>query len=292
MTNPFQLGLDKNKKNNITIDKNIRDSKKDSIKSNTARNKQIIQNITKTLAPVIINQLTNTLSKLITQNNKLQELVTQTNITIDNAITPEQINQAILSKNAALSLINNQEQKVLTVKKSLDSINTVVSFTNVIVNTLGPLILPIPVPSPAPDVVTSPKENFRKKVYEPALLLLNELSLIIPVISTQLNSIISNLENLKSQLHNINDMIDLKLPNNMNIGLNFGTNFDSYKGFTFALKEDDNPKFNVRGNKRHYAVAIDRNNVEVLKSELSYTQDPNDLIEQLKIKIDSDNLIG
>ena len=48
----------------------------------------------------------------------------------------------------------------------------------------------------------------------------------------------------------------------------------------------------VRGNKRHYAVAIDTNNVEVLKGELSFTLDPNDLIEQLKLIIDRENLIA
>jgi hypothetical protein len=43
--------------------------------------------------------------------------------------------------------------------------------------------------------------------------------------------------------------------------------------------------------KRHYAVAIDKWDVEVLKSELSFTLDPNDLIDQLKLVIDSQGLI-
>jgi hypothetical protein len=35
---------------------------------------------------------------------------------------------------------------------------------------------------------------------------------------------------------------------------------------------------------------IFRDNVEVIKSELSFTLDPNDLIDQLKLIIDSKNL--
>jgi hypothetical protein len=39
-------------------------------------------------------------------------------------------------------------------------------------------------------------------------------------------------------------------------------------------------------------VAIDTYNVEVLKSDSSFTLDPNDLVEQLKLIIDRENLIA
>ena len=48
----------------------------------------------------------------------------------------------------------------------------------------------------------------------------------------------------------------------------------------------------VKGNKRRYAVAVDRDGVEVIKSDFSFTLDPNDLIEQLKLVIDQRNLQG
>ena len=106
---------------------------------------------------------------------------------------------------------------------------------------------------------------------------------------------INDLENLKAQLRDPISKIDQTATNIPNLNSitginNFGTNFGSYKGFTFALKEENNPKFNVRGNKRHYAVAINKNNVEIVKSDYSFTQDPNDLIEQLKLIIDQQNL--
>ena len=69
-------------------------------------------------------------------------------------------------------------------------------------------------------------------------------------------------------------------------------NFASYKGFTFKIKEEQNQAFVVKGNKRRYAVAVDRYGVEIVKSELSFTLDPQDLVDQLKLVIDQRNLQG
>jgi hypothetical protein len=66
-----------------------------------------------------------------------------------------------------------------------------------------------------------------------------------------------------------------------------------YKGFRFQIKEEQDPRFTVRGTiKRRYAVAINRQGVEVLKSEYSFTLDPNDLVDQLKLVIDKQKLQG
>ena len=64
-----------------------------------------------------------------------------------------------------------------------------------------------------------------------------------------------------------------------------------YKGFKLKIKEEETlgaqKSLIIRGTvKRRYAVAIDKDGVEVLKSALSFTLDPNDLIEQLKLIID------
>jgi hypothetical protein len=68
--------------------------------------------------------------------------------------------------------------------------------------------------------------------------------------------------------------------------------FPPYKGFKFKIKEEQNQAFVVKGNKRRYAVATDRDGVEVLKSDFSFTLDPNDLVDQLKLVIDQRNLQG
>ena len=115
------------------------------------------------------------------------------------------------------------------------------------------------------------------------------LSAALPIITTCLQKLISILEDYRSQLLAINNILDNNLPPTP---VNLGTDYGTYKGFKFALREENNPKFEVRGNKRHYAVAINKQNIDQLKSEPSFTLDPNDLIEQLKLVIDQQNLQG
>lgn len=69
-------------------------------------------------------------------------------------------------------------------------------------------------------------------------------------------------------------------------------NFGTYKGFRFVIKEENDPKFVVRGNKRHYAVAINTREVEQVKSDYSFTLNPQQLVDQLKFIIDQQNLQG
>ena len=75
-----------------------------------------------------------------------------------------------------------------------------------------------------------------------------------------------------------------------------GNDFEMYKGFKFAIKEEQTlgaqQAIVIKGNKRRYAVAINRDGTDILRSELSFTLDPNDLIDQLKLIIDQRNLQG
>ena len=116
-----------------------------------------------------------------------------------------------------------------------------------------------------------------------------------------LSNEIIRLNELRDRLKEISLKLDGKTLENLddeqlselsNEFLPAGGNYGSYKGFKFAIKEEQNQSFVVKGNKRRYAVAIDRYRVEIIKSELSFTLDPNDLIEQLKLVIDQRNLQG
>ena len=74
-------------------------------------------------------------------------------------------------------------------------------------------------------------------------------------------------------------------------GLGYLSGYD-YKGFRFFIKEENNPKFVVKGNKRRYAVAINRIGREVLQSSFSFTLSPDVLVEELKLQIDQKGLVA
>jgi len=60
----------------------------------------------------------------------------------------------------------------------------------------------------------------------------------------------------------------------------------TYRGFTFEIEE---VPFNPRINRKR-ANALNKDNIVLLSSELSFTQEPSVLIEELKFIIDRDNL--
>lgn len=96
-----------------------------------------------------------------------------------------------------------------------------------------------------------------------------------------------NLQNLlnNSNLNTLSGLANQITPTN-------ATNLGTYKGFTFFTREENDPKFNVRGNKRHYVVAVDTKNIERIKSDFSFTLNPTQLVTQLKLVIDQQNLQG
>ena len=112
--------------------------------------------------------------------------------------------------------------------------------------------------------------------------LLNLLERQNPGVST--TSLQDTLDN--SSLSTLNGLVNKVLPTNNN------SIIGNYKGFTFVLKKEDDPKFVVKGNKRHYAVAVNTKGLEQLKSDYSFTLDPQQLISQLKLQIDNQNLQG
>jgi hypothetical protein len=112
--------------------------------------------------------------------------------------------------------------------------------------------------------------------------LLNLLAKQNPGVST--TSLQDTLDN--SSLATLNGLVNQVLPINNNSVIG------NYKGFTFVLKKEDDPKFVVKGNKRHYAVAVNTKGIQQLKSDYSFTLDPQQLISQLKLQIDNQNLQG
>ena len=271
---------------------------------------KVLKNAGKSLTPIIALQGTKLLFEIVNNNKKLQDLVDNTNAVIDTAVTQQDINNARVLRNSTLSILNNNERKLTSFSKIISNLNRVVFVLNIVLR-LAKRILPIPTPPGfAPDIVTPPKERFRFR-YETAGKLVDGLNVLISIFQGVLDAQLSDLNDLKNQLQNINDLLDNVALNNLSdselqdlinnlqnqvSSINTPT-FPEYKGFKFAIKEEETlgaqQAIIVRGTiKRRYAVAINRDGIEVLKSELSFTLDPPDLVEQLKIIIDQQNLQG
>jgi hypothetical protein len=293
-----------NKKLNIT--KQQIGSKKN--KEKTRLSLKVLKNAGKSLTPIIALQGTKLIFDIVSNNKKLQDLVDNTNAVIDAAVTQQDINNARVLRNSTLSILNDNERKLASFAKIVSNLNKVIFILSIILK-LAKRILPIPTPPGfAPDIVTPIKEKFRFK-YETAVKLVDGLNVLVAIFQGILDAQLSDLNDLKNQLQNINDLLDNAALNNLsdielqafiNDLQNQASNINSsqiieYKGFKLKIKEEETlgaqQAIVVRGTvRRRYAVAIDRDGVEVLKSELSFTLDPGDLIEQLKIIIDQQNL--
>jgi hypothetical protein len=273
--------------------KNLRKKTQESeTKAKQDLTKQVVSNAVKTLVPVIALQLANSFSTLITQRKKLEELVDQVNNYIDTKVKDQTtVTIATNLRNNAITLINNNIRKLENLKKNIERISRTVT-TIVVIVTIIERILSLPLPFLIPIKIQ----------YQPTLQkllrLISGLSALLVIATTLLSNEIIRLNELRDRLKEVSLKLDGKtldfadLTTLTNEFLPAGGNYGSYKGFKFAIKEEQNQAFVVKGNKRRYAVAIDRYGVEIIKSELSFTLDPNDLIEQLKLVIDQRNLQG
>ena len=293
------IDLDTYKK--IKEDKKIRKQKRqDSQSKNKAKqleskrnlSKKVINNAAKTLAPIIGLQIANQFSNVIAQRAKLEELVNQVNTYIDTANTPETTSIATNLRNNTITLINNSIGKLQKLQTTLNQINTYLAIFNAIVTVLSA----IPIPTSVPPGVGIPINIITRivKAIEKANKLILSLNVILAVASILLESEVIKLNELILRLKNINltGLNSQQLADLTSSIYNNVDNFPSYKGFKFKIKVEENKAFEVKGNKRRYAVATNRDGVEILKSEYSFTLDPNDLIDQLKLVIDQRNLQG
>jgi hypothetical protein len=300
ITNIINSPYDRLKKEKAKLDTSIKNLKKQiegtKVKAKKDLIKQVAKNTAKTLAPIIALQLANSFVTLISQRKKLEELVEQINLYIDTQVKDEStLTVATNLRNNAVILINNSIDKLEKIKKIIDRINLIITIFNaiVLIINLATNLLP---PFTPPAIVKNAIDIINK-----ASALTASLSVILAVASTLLDSEINNLIELRDSLKEaslkldekaINDLTDDQFAALSDTFLPAGGNYGDYKGFKFEIKEEQNPRFVVKGNKRKYAVAIDRDGVEAIISEYSFTQDPNDLIEQLKLIIDQQNLQG
>jgi hypothetical protein len=265
-------------------------SQSDEAKSNIDLAKQVAINAAKDLAPVVALQIIKQLFNIINQRKKLELLVDQVNAYIDTQVKDEQtVVIATNLRNSAITLINNSAKKLENLKKTLDRLVKTLTIISAIIAAIQ-IILSLPFPFLIPiKIQLQPR-------LQKIITLLTALNTILAIASTLLGNEITQILELKERLKEISLKLDGKSLDNLSNLSDFflptGLDYPPYKGFTFKIKEENDLRFVVKGNKRRYAVAINRDGIEQLKSEFSFTQDPNDLIEQLKLVIDQRNLQG
>lgn len=98
--------------------------------------------------------------------------------------------------------------------------------------------------------------------------------------------------NAKNSLDPVEDLLDqISSKEILGNGLGYLEGYD-YKGFRFFVREENNPRFTVKGNKRRYMIAKNKSNQEVLRSSFSFTLEPDVLAEELKLIIDQKGLVA
>jgi hypothetical protein len=279
LKDPFAEIKKKKKERQERIKKLKSRSKEEKRKARRDKRKAILRNAKKTIVPILTLLLTDKIAEVISQNDVIQELVNKTNAIIEDANAsndPTKLENAKVVRDNAIKVIQSNESKIIKINDQIQKITIYIAIFSAVVSILSSY------PGPANTKIVQLLEKANRIVLA--------LSALLPTIIVSLEKAIQILAELKAQLLPINGELELKLPPTP---VTFGTaDYGEYKGFKFALREENNPKFKVRGNKRHFAVAINKQNIEQLKSEPSFTLDPNDLIEQLKLVIDQQNLQG
>jgi hypothetical protein len=265
--------------------------------------KKVIKNAAKTLPPIIALQLANQFASVLSQRAKLEELVDQVNIYIEQATTPETIAIATNLRNNTVTLINSSIKKLDNLQKVISQIAIYVAIFTAIVAVLSA----IPLPTAVPPGIGIPVSLITRivKALNRAAILIASISAVASIANVILENEILKLNDLIERLKAINVLLGNQANSNLNEQqladlsnsfLPLGDDYPPYKGFKFKIKEEQTLGVQqaqvVKGNKRRYAVAVNRDGTEVLKSDFSFTLDPNDLIEQLKLIIDQRNLQG
>lgn len=265
---------------------------------------KVLKNAAKSLAPIIALQGTKLLFSIVTTNKRIQDLVDDTNAIIEAATTKQAIENAKVIRNSTLAAINENERKLLSLNKLITTLNRIISVLNILVSLII-LLFTIPKPFGLGPTMPTPVANRVKKLQD----LIFALNVTLSILQGLLDAKLEDLRDLKSQLLDINNILDnitlenlsdadiqsLVLSLQEQSSLVNNSQFPEYKGFKFVIKEEENlgnqQAVVIRGNiKRRYAVAINKDGVEVIKSEFSFTLDPQDLVEQLKLIIDQQNL--
>jgi len=229
-------------------------------------------------------------------NKKIENLVDKVNLFIKNIKTEKDIQKAKLYVNRAKLIINTNRQKLKTIQTILSILEILIPLLDVI---LG-LFKSNPIPSAVPPGVGVPLGTIN--TIDSKTKTLDDIKLAASILLRISNKIVSklldDLDYQESRLLPIEGLLDSGLNNltasqiqNLGPQLGYLQGYD-YKGFKFFIKEENDSKFVVKGNKRKYATAVNRDGNDILKSTSSFTLSPDVLIEELKLQIDRKGLVA
>lgn len=278
--------------NNINVKQRTKKVKINDTRALLKKNKAAIKSLAKSAALFVIAKLLNKeIQRLAKIVQRLGELVDRVNDQIQSIETKQDVLRARISRDAALIELNAAERQITKIRNIFKTLETLLTIISILLR----LVLLIPIPPFTPLKITQKVIN--------AILTLDSIIVILGVNRAALDDLIAEVQYQRSRLLPISDIIDKAIADNLNpeeiaallsdIG-NLGqlgpVDGVIYRGFRFAIYEENDPKFVVAGNKRRYAVALDRSGFIRLRSQASFTLDPNVLINELKLQIDDQNL--
>lgn len=256
----------------------------------------------------------NIIKRDITDANNLYQYLLDKFGIVDN-MSDEEVESIKVKLNKWKNDIKKIQNIINFVTKQLNTINgilkillTIIKVARIIIKILK--ALPIPAQFLTSGVIVTFSDKLQKADRK-----IEQIEIIIRSVQPFLNIIIRLLNNVKNLLNILNQIITLieaflsarnkkyleekqEEPlllieeQQNNLGIDNGNNniIGFYNGFTFILKQENDPRYQVGELKRNYAVAIDSFGKERIKSDSSFASDPQILIDELKFQIDSNNL--
>jgi DNA repair exonuclease SbcCD ATPase subunit len=280
------------------------------IKTVVAKQKSATLALVPAYLPILLSFLTTLALRYIKIVEDLDSQIDELNEYIDEINTnpnPTTTQIAIERKNTLINRIDSAEKTFKTystILNTLEIVSTIASVSlgiytklkDVSVASQLQLITKSP-PNPITNFAAITLNSTIQKAQDLKTRFENILAILIPslsIASIQFNDIVFELGTLRDKINNIEARLE-NPPQSDNIVVNpiikSGLLDITYQGFKFAIREDNKANApSVNGIYRHYGVAIDTNGIEVLKTDSSFTQDTQILIDQLKLIIDTQNL--
>jgi hypothetical protein len=270
----------------------VEDNKKEELKEEANEKKNYWKRIKEAASSL---DIVATLSFVVTlslefislNNSKLDDIVEDVNNDIKNVKTKQDVDKVKVKRNNALIIIGQNERKLAEIR-SYTEVLTIVSFIlTILVQALS--FLP-------PLAITGATIRLINKLE----VLLSKIAPFLPILLLVVIKLEENLAEIKAKLQNVSDILDSNIENLSpteiqdllkTSDLGYLNGYD-YKDFKFHIKEENNPDFVVKGNKRRYAVAVNKDGNEVLKTKPSFTLNPPVLVEELKLQIDQKGLVA